>query len=83
MTSYSDRTRTHAASLLPIHAHSPALLALVAVQVDTEILRQYSTLSSVLLSSRPTRLFTHLILAFHSHLFHTNHKPQPQTTNHK
>ena len=39
-TTPSPSSRTHAASLLPVHAHSPALLALVAVQVDPEILRQ-------------------------------------------
>ena len=44
-TALSISSRTHAASLLPIDAHSPALLALVAVQVDTEILRQSFCLS--------------------------------------
>jgi hypothetical protein len=40
-SSSSPSTRTHAASLLPVDAHSPALLALVAVPVDTQILRQF------------------------------------------
>jgi hypothetical protein len=57
----SPSSRTHAASLLPVDAHSPALLALVAVQVDTDVLRQ-SFFPSYLLA---------LVSLFHSQLTHT------------